>query len=266
MPQTQNHTTAGVLIVKVGHTIQKDCWKKGDSTGTKTKKQRRWCSHCKSPTHEPLFCRHKAKQALHNQASLNEENKSSDANHFNFKITEICENKENSVNAILVDSGATCHIICDEKKFIRFSEKFNHTKKHTLELADGSRSGDLIKTIGEAQVEIIDTNGVPRKAVLHNALYVPSFNQDIFSVRAETENGATISFSKDSGNLHSNGTNFGISKRNNLYYLDSVSSVSVSSSSNVRPLKEWHEVMVKSNLTSTRCWLGNAIGEMVIQR
>ena len=168
-----------------------------------------------------------------------------------------------------MDSGATSHIICDEKKFTRFSEKFNHTKKHTLELADGSRSGDLIKTIGEAQVEIIDTNGVPRKAVLHNALYalyVPSFNQDIFSDRAATENGATISFSKDSGNLHSNGTNFGISKRNNLYYLDSVSSVSVSSSSNVRPLKEWHEVMVKSNPTSTRCWLGNANGEMTIQR
>ena len=160
-----------------------------------------------------------------------------------------------------MDSGATSHIICDEKKFTRFSEKFNHTKKHTLELADGSRSGDLIKTIGEAQVEIIDTNGVPRKAVLHNALYVPSFNQDIFSVRAVTENGVTISFSKDLGNLHSNGTNFGISKRNNLYYLDSVSSVSVSSSSNVRPLKEWHEVMVKSNPTSTRCWLGKLTGK-----
>ena len=72
-----------------------------------------------------------------------------------------------------MDSGATSHIICDEKKFTRFSEKFNHTKKHTLELAVGSRSGDLIKTIGEAQVEIIDTNGVPRKAVLHNALMSP---------------------------------------------------------------------------------------------
>ena len=137
-----------------------------------------------------------------------------------------------------MDSGATSHIICDEKTFTRFSEEFNRTKKHTLELADGSRSGDLIKNISEAQVEIIDTNGVPRKAMLHNALYVPSFNQDIFSARAATENGTTISFSKDSGNLHSNGTNFGISKRNNLYYLDSVSPVSVSSSSNVRPLKE----------------------------
>ena len=177
---------------KSGTHNTKDYWKKEDSTGTKTTKQRRWCNHCKSPTHDTTFCRHKAKQALHNQVSQNQENKSSDSKHFNFKITEICENKEDSVNAILVDSGATSHITCDEKKFTRFSEKFNHTKNHTLELADGSRSGDLIKNIGEAQVEIIDTNGVPRKAVLHNALYVPSFNQDIFSVRAATENGATF--------------------------------------------------------------------------
>ena len=28
MPQTQNHTTAGVLIVKVGHTIQKTVGRK----------------------------------------------------------------------------------------------------------------------------------------------------------------------------------------------------------------------------------------------
>ena len=204
-----------------------------------------------------------AKQALHSQAFVNEENKSSGSNHFNFKITEICENKENCVNAILVDSGATSHIICDEKKFTRFSEKFNHTKKHTLELAISSRSGDLIKTIGEAQVEIIDTNGIPRKAVLHNALYVPSFNQDIFSVRAATENGVTISFSKDSGNLHSNGTNFGIYKRNNLYYLDLVSSVSVSSPNNVRPLKEWHEVMGHCNVRDLIS-LQNTVDGMII--
>ena len=37
-----------------------------------------------------------------------------------------------------MDSGATSHIICDEKKFTRFSEKF-HTKKHTLELAEAGQ-------------------------------------------------------------------------------------------------------------------------------
>ena len=116
---------------KSGTHNTKDCWKKRDSTGTKTTKQRRWCSHCKSPTHDTAFCRHKAKQALHNQVSLNEENKCSDSNHFNFKITEICENKENSVKAILVDSGATSHIICDEKKFTS-SPKNSTIQRSTL--------------------------------------------------------------------------------------------------------------------------------------
>ncbi|GFR82275.1 CCHC-type zinc finger, nucleic acid binding protein a [Elysia marginata] len=118
---------------------------------------------------------------------------------------------------------------------------------HEFKFADGSRSDDLIKNIGDAKIQIVDKNGQSHTAILRNTLYIPSFSQDIFSVRAATQNGATVSFARNSGNLHSHGTNFPISKRENLYYLDSVSTLNHSSKT-VRSLQEWHETMGHCNV------------------
>ncbi|GFS10336.1 CCHC-type zinc finger, nucleic acid binding protein a [Elysia marginata] len=150
--------------------------------------------------------------------------------------------EEDRANSILVDSGATSHIINDKSKFITFSKHFNIGNKQSIEFTDGSRSDDLIKNIGDAQIQIIDKDGQSHNATLKNALYIPSFSLDIFSVHAATINGATISFTKNTGNLLSHGTDFPISKRGNLHYLESVAT-STHGSHTCRSLKEWHETM-----------------------
>ncbi|KAG1933834.1 hypothetical protein F2P79_020360 [Pimephales promelas] len=55
---------------------------------------------------------------------------------------------------------------------------------------------------GTAQVRLRDNNGQVVDTMLMGALYVPSFPQDIFSVKAATSQGATVIFKEDSGKVN----------------------------------------------------------------
>ena len=66
-------------------------------------------------------------------------------------------------------------------------------------------------------------------ALLKNALYVPSYKQDIFSVHAAVSKGATVNFSPDNAKLVTpDGTEFKIKQAGNLYYLNSAMSSNMS--------------------------------------
>ena len=68
-----------------------------------------------------------------------------------------------------------------------------------------------------------DVNGKPYEFILQNALYVPSYKQNILSVQAATCNGASMSFSPDCAELKAaNGARFGISQEGRLYYLNNM--------------------------------------------
>ena len=56
--------------------------------------------------------------------------------------------KENNSNGgktsnLLVDTGATSHIINDKSKFVNFDEKFDPSN-HVIELADGSKANVVL--------------------------------------------------------------------------------------------------------------------------
>ncbi|KAK3784574.1 hypothetical protein RRG08_003382 [Elysia crispata] len=156
----------------------------------------------------------------------------------------------NSVNLtkLLVDSGASVHIVNDKSKFRRFSENFKPSD-HVIELADGSRNRNLALGQGEVEMDILNSDGNRCSITLENALYVPSFSQNIFSVTAATEKGATIIFSENSGKLlpkvkdSSDAQFVEIHKEGKLYYINSVQhSTKVS-----RTLKQWHEALGHCN-------------------
>ena len=56
---------------------------------------------------------------------------------------------DNMFKTILVDTGASAHIINDKEKFVRFDENFD-SKHHSIELADGSRATNVVKGKGDA--------------------------------------------------------------------------------------------------------------------
>ena len=77
---------------------------------------------------------------------------------------------------VLVDCGATTHIINDRSKFVKFDETFD-PQNHLKELADGSRTSGVVSGRGNVSVLVRDVNGSPHKMILENALYVPSYKQ-----------------------------------------------------------------------------------------
>ena len=111
---------------------------------------------------------------------------------------------------LMVDAGATSYIITDISKFKEFDSTFQ-AGTHCVELADGSRCTGVAKNRGDVEVWLLDSRGRLFRTTLRSALYIPTYPQDIFSVKAATSNGATVTFSERKNVvLHKDGTKFPI--------------------------------------------------------
>ena len=112
---------------------------------------------------------------------------------------------------LLVDTGATSHIITDKSKFTTNDLAFK-PEKHFVELADG-RKYNMALTRGDIPIMLFDDDGNKIPSILKNALHIPSFPQDIFSVNSATEQGSEVIFRKNSSELKTpDGTTLPIQK------------------------------------------------------
>ena len=94
-------------------------------------------------------------------------------------------------------------------------------ENHFVELADGTRSNNIALKQGSVQIKLRNKSGVDCDATLENTLYIPSYPQEIFSVYAANEQGATVNFGPHSAELITKeGTKFNIEKKGKLYFLD----------------------------------------------
>ena len=133
-------------------------------------------------------------------------------------------------------------------KFTKFDDTFQ-PDKHFIELANGTRANNVALKRGDVDITIVDSSGTPVKATLRNALFIPSYPQDIFSVQAATERGASVTFQPDSAELtYKDGTKFVIEKHGRLYYLNTYDNIADSDSVNcVRSMNEWHQILGHCN-------------------
>jgi len=218
----------------------------------------RWCEHCKTRTHDTNYCRKKT-----TAKSANDDCDKGQSHSFAFCCkSDFCENDSvDHVNLcdgdnLLVDCGATAHIITDKSKFVEFDARFN-PKEHFIELADGSRSNGVVQGKGCAKVLLYDVEGNACKCLLQNALYVPSYNQDIFSVQAATDRGAYVNFTPNSAELKTpNGLVFDVKKEGRLYYLNKT----VPGRDKVHTLEEWHRILGHCNTKDILQLEGNVEG------
>ena len=103
-----------------------------------------------------------------------------------YKLNGVIGYTLNQNNAgILVDTGATSHILSNKELFTEFDASFDPAE-HYLELADGNRYNDLAKGRGKAIIYLNDIHGDSRPVTLRDALYVPSYPKDILSVTKAT--------------------------------------------------------------------------------
>ena len=118
-----------------------------------------------------------------------------DGHSFTFTVQDSYGRGRNAENeSLLVDTGATSHIVNDSSKFINFDDNFD-PNIHFMELADGSKSNVVVGK-GNAKVKLYDVKGNLHDVMLYNVLYIPSYNQNIFSVSAEVGRGGSVNLGK----------------------------------------------------------------------
>lgn len=204
-----------------------------------TNYKNRWCINCKSNTHDTNYCRK-------NDINFVSDKSENSSHSFVFKVNSNDENyllDSEDYGNLLVDCGATSHIVCDRSKYVDLDPNFN-SKSHFIELADGSRTNGVVKGKGDAIFTVIDECGTLFKIKMCDALYIPSYSQNIFSVRSAISKGASVKFSPcNSQLLAPDGTVFDIHNKNKLYYLDSVKVSKYSHS-----LREWHKILGHCNV------------------
>ena len=205
-----------------------------------TAAKKRWCDHCKSGTHDTSYCRKLRKESVKTVESA----ELSQSIFFKISVDIDLPSDTESVNSVLVDCGATTHVLRDKSRFQKFEENFDPAK-HYIELADGSRVNNVAYGRGDACIDLTDAQGNAHTVTLTDALYIPSFKQDIMSVQAATDRGAKVEFRKDSAELtSSNGVRFDIKKRGRLYFLNSA----IHSNKATRTVQEWHETLGHCNI------------------
>ncbi|XP_054634327.1 uncharacterized protein LOC129182354 [Dunckerocampus dactyliophorus] len=125
-----------------------------------------------------------------------------------YMSADLQPSRDVNVRGLMVDCGATSHIITDLAKFKSFDESFK-AESHCVELADGTRCSGGAERRGDAGVSLMDSRGRALKTTLRGALYIPSCPQDIFSVKAATVSDGTVIFKMDKDVLiHKNGALF----------------------------------------------------------
>ncbi|KAJ8369136.1 hypothetical protein SKAU_G00091640 [Synaphobranchus kaupii] len=182
------------------------CWRCGGKGHRKdgcTKKV--WCSFCKSKKActkkdrgDGARCAHVQDGGGHEAGRGQDSRAAAEGEDYTLKArTEDTslpgQQLQTQRKGLIVDTGASSHIINDKSKFKNFDGTFK-PERHSMELADGKRTFGVAQGRGEAQVCLIDSEGRRCQVTLENALYIPSYPQELFSVKSATTNGAKVFF------------------------------------------------------------------------
>ena len=159
------------------------CDKKGHISSKYWMKTEKWCTLCKTKTHSTKDCR-KRKDGAKLAAEKREDSRT-----FVFGLKDKGNNQNRGeINPnLLIDTGATSHIITDRSMFLNFDEQFDPSN-HFIELADSSKANVVVGR-GNAKVKLYDIHGSAQDVMLNNALYIPSYKQNILSVPAAVNGG-----------------------------------------------------------------------------
>lgn len=102
---------------------------------------------------------------------------------------------------------------------------------------------------GDVEITIMDTTGKRVNVILKNALYIPTYPQNIFSVPASCD--WKRCFSKFQSRLaelvFKDGTKFNIEKHGRLYYLSTFNKNDSDSVNYTGDQKGWHEILGHCN-------------------
>lgn len=181
-----------------------------------------WCNYHRSFTHSDKTCR--SRNQPKDDAKQTAEIQKPDKEEQTFVFTAIHATFPENIkrHGLMVDCGATSHILADINSFTRFEEDFNPSS-HYMELADGTRMNNVALRRGDAEVLLQDVRGRSITVTLKKALFIPTYLQSIISVQAATNDGAKVIFKEGQNELiNREGRVFNIEVHERLYYVKTV--------------------------------------------
>jgi hypothetical protein len=221
----------------------------GGSRGQpKTGPDKRFCNYCKRAGHVEEKCFKKKNDRRQTKANtVTDHDDHGTGSEFVFYISSDVSAKcteTSSPASIMVDTGATAHIICDESLVSKYSGSVDHS--HTIELANGERVTGIVKSRVDATLVVKDSTGTQRKITLKNALFIPDFKMNILSVSKLIEKNGKAPFAESGSSLElPNGARLPLSASGKLFFLPFTVQDEVKI---VKSRQEWHEVFGHLNL------------------
>ena len=258
-----------------GSSTEMACWRCGERGHRKDECTRKvWCGSCKSTSHSDNACR-KKERAQRSRCARAEDHGGGGGGSsggssggraanggrieargparvdftFRAETEDTCkpaQQRQIEGKGLIVDTGATSHMLNDRSRFKSFDSTFK-PESHSMELADGRRTFGLAEGRGDAQMCLTDSDGRTCTVTLKNALYIPSFPQELFSVKCATAHGAKVLFEEGNDVLVApDGARFSIQVCDRMYYLqtkcDDNDMCNVS-----HDIQTWHEIMGHCN-------------------
>ena len=137
------------------------------------KKNKKWCNYCKSQTHVRESYHYKKRDTI--KAAAAEENIS-----FVFEINDRPQRTIES-KKIMVDTGATSHIIKDIERFKNFDDSFQ-PDNHFIEPADSTKMNGVTLKWGDAEICLVNANGNMESQSPEHYLYPPTHRSIIYTL------------------------------------------------------------------------------------
>ena len=248
---------------KMGH-IAKECrFKKTIPEQTKASQMKFF--KCGEHGHIAKFCRKQQKyekrfvsqsrrtnqrgtQNLVEEQNLEEEEEEEEI----FSFFQTSEN--NLANELVLDSGATSHMIRDESLFIDIDKEYSGT------ITNANSSKSSISGKGSVEIRVLDSNGLARKIRLINALLVPNNTRNLISVSKLRATGNEVVFGVTLEIRTKNGTVFPFEERDSLYIWHNIDYGEQCNLANGDPLSLWHKRLGHNNVEDIYKLKDHAVG------
>lgn len=132
------------------------CGVRGHIATTCQRKQ--WCNQCQSPSHHFASCRRRPQR----RDDVQRVSEGQFDRQYTFEVrdyeAEVHQRPHVKQMGLMIDTGATSHIIADISRFEKLDEGFQ-SETHFVELADRMRCSWVAERRGDAVVVLIDNRG-----------------------------------------------------------------------------------------------------------